>query len=80
MKKIRRNATRQIETILNGINQVEYFVHENNYKGGKIFQGFEGNDKKNIFDSIKEGYAILFENENGTHTIKMAGRCRWELS
>jgi hypothetical protein len=77
--KIRKNAIKKIEAILNNVKELEYFIHDNQYKGGKIVQGFEGSDKKEIFDSIKEGFAILMDNQNGTFTIKMAGRCRWEL-
>lgn len=78
-KQIRRNATKKIEGILNAVKEVEYFVSENNYKGGKVVQGFE-EPTSHVFENIREGYAILFENEDGTYTIRMAGRCRWELS
>lgn len=79
MKKIRRNATKQMEKILTSITEVEYFIHDNNYKGGKIEPGFDAKQIKFLIDDLKEGFALLFEKEDGGYMVRYAGRCRWEL-
>lgn len=80
MKKIRRNATKQMENILKAVKRVEYFVHENNYQGGKYEEGFDAKEIKYLIDDLKEGYALLFEREDGTYLVRYAGKCKWELT
>lgn len=80
-KRIKRNATKQIEQILNRVIEIEYFTSENNYNGGKIEKGFESEKKKKyFFDDIKAGYAILFVTEDKQARIKYVGCTRLELT
>lgn len=79
MMKIRKNAVKQMESILKAVTKVEYFTSENNYQGGKVAEGLTDKEIKFLIDDLKEGFAILFEKENGNHVVRYAGRCKWEL-
>jgi hypothetical protein len=80
MKKIRRNAVKQMERILKNVSKIEYFNSENNYQGGKFAEGLTEKELRNTLFDLREGYALLFEKEDGSHVVRYAGRCRWELS
>lgn len=78
--KIRKNATKKMESILKSCTKVEYFTDANKYHGGHIEPGFDAKKIRYTLQDLQEGYCFLYEtNQPGRYVIAYAGRCKWIL-
>lgn len=73
--KLNSKTRKEIEKALME-NVWEFYIHENNYKGGKKAQ-LSTSEVRNVLEDLQDGTAIIEKLWTGGYEIRYAGKNHW---